>query len=84
MMDEAKFQRQSKLGITTSSNLELPKFWESTFSQLLTCLGFFDKHPTWAVITPPGLRIHYGRSKIPTTIKAWYYYFVQFRVAKVI
>jgi len=25
-MEEAKFQRQSKLGITTSSNLELPKF----------------------------------------------------------
>jgi len=42
MMEEAKFQRQSKLGITTSSNLELPKFWERTIIQLLTCFGFFD------------------------------------------
>ena len=56
-MEEAKFQRQSKLGIIASSNLEFPKLSERTFNQLLTCLGFLDKVPTWAVITPPGLRI---------------------------
>ena len=41
----------------TSSNFELPKFWERTFNQLLTCLGFLDKQPTCAVITPPGFKI---------------------------
>ena len=56
-MEEAKFQRQSKLGIITSSNLELPKLSERTFSQLFTCLGFLDKVPTCAVITPPGFKI---------------------------
>ena len=56
-MEEAKFQRQSKLGITASSSFAFPKFWERTFIQLFTCLGFLDMQPTWAVITPPGLRI---------------------------
>ena len=56
MIEEAKFQRQSKLGIITSSNLELPKFCERTLSQPLTCFGFLDKHPTCAVITPPGFK----------------------------
>ena len=56
MMEEAKFQRQSKLGMNTSSNLELPKFSERILSQPLTCLGFLDKQPTCAVITPPGLK----------------------------
>ena len=45
-MEEAKFQRQSKLGITAASNLELPKLSERTFNQLLTCLGFLDRQPT--------------------------------------
>ena len=58
MMEEAKFQRQSKLAMNTSSNLELPKFSEiELLSQLLTCLGFLEKQPTCAVITPPGFKI---------------------------
>ena len=42
MTDEAKFQRQSKLGINISSNLEFPKFFERTLSQFSICFGFFD------------------------------------------
>ena len=54
---DAKFHLQSKLGIKTSESSTFPKLFSNNSIQFFTCLGFFEKQPTWAVIIPPGFKI---------------------------